>query len=81
MKTTIEMPDALFRKVKAVAATRGQTMKQVLTAALERELRGVTPAEGGAQSALSRVKAVALANAKAWKSELDAVSAVREQRR
>ena len=81
MKTTLEMPDALFRKVKAVAAARGQTMKQVLTAALERELRGLTSARGRSQSPLSRVKAVALANAKAWKSGLDAVSAVREQRR
>jgi len=31
MKTTIEMPDELFRKAKAVAALRGQSMKQFIT--------------------------------------------------
>lgn len=40
VKTTIEMPDDLFRKAKAVAALRGQSMKDLLTQLLERELGG-----------------------------------------
>jgi hypothetical protein len=38
MKTTIEMPDDLFRTAKSVAAIRGQTLKQLITTAIEREL-------------------------------------------
>jgi hypothetical protein len=35
MKTTLEIPDALFRKVKSKAAERGQTMKEFVNAALQ----------------------------------------------
>ena len=38
MKTTIELPDLLFRKAKSKAAERGQTLKQLLTEALEEKL-------------------------------------------
>lgn len=38
MKTTIELPDALFHRAKVVAAQRATTMKQLLVTALEREL-------------------------------------------
>ena len=38
MKTTIEMPDELFRKAKAVAALRGQSMKDFITQLLTREI-------------------------------------------
>ena len=34
MKTTLEIPDLLFRKVKATAAARGQTLKQLVNGAL-----------------------------------------------
>ncbi len=34
MKTTIELPDPLFRKVKASAAERGQSLKDFVTDAL-----------------------------------------------
>lgn len=39
MKTTIEMPDALFRRMKVAASTNGQTLKEFLTDAVERKLR------------------------------------------
>lgn len=42
MKTTIEIPDRLFRLAKASAAERGQTMKQLLTEALEEKLATIT---------------------------------------
>ncbi len=38
MKTTLEIPDPLFRKVKSKAAERGQTLKQLVTEALQEKL-------------------------------------------
>ncbi len=38
MKTTIEMPDALFRRVKSRAAERGQTLKEFVGEALQEKL-------------------------------------------
>ncbi len=37
-KTTLEMSEALFRRAKATAAGRGQTLKQFVRGALEKEL-------------------------------------------
>jgi hypothetical protein len=41
MRTTIDLPDALFRRTKALAAARGVTLKQLIINAVERE---ITPA-------------------------------------
>lgn len=38
MKTTLEIPDDLFRRTKAVAALRGETLKEFITEALEAHL-------------------------------------------
>ena len=38
MKTTLEIPDALFRRVKSKAAERGQTMKEFVNGALQEKL-------------------------------------------
>lgn len=38
MKTTVEIPDELFRKVKTVAASRGLSLKLFLTEALKEKL-------------------------------------------
>lgn len=48
MKTTIEIPDLLFRKAKSKAAERGKTLKEFVTEALQEKL--ATKA-GGARSA------------------------------
>ena len=40
MKTTIEIPDALFRKAKSKAAERGQSLKDLMTEALQEKLAG-----------------------------------------
>jgi hypothetical protein len=40
MRTTIDMPDTLFRKTKAVAALRGSSMKDLIVRAVEREVTG-----------------------------------------
>ena len=51
MRTTIDLPDSLFRKTKAVAALRGSSMKDLIVQALEREL-----ATSGPPSKRKRVK-------------------------
>ncbi len=38
MKTTLEVPDILFRKAKATAAERGQSLKDFVTEALREKL-------------------------------------------
>ena len=38
MRTTIDMPDALYRKTKAVAALRGSSMKELIVRAVEQEV-------------------------------------------
>lgn len=44
MKTTIELPDALFRRAKARAAERGLSLKELFTEALQAELLTDAPA-------------------------------------
>ena len=38
MKTTLEVPDVLFRRVKSKAAERGQTLKDFVNEALQEKL-------------------------------------------
>lgn len=38
MKTTLEIPDVLFRKVKSKAAERSQTLKEFVNEALQEKL-------------------------------------------
>ncbi|HET7295334.1 MAG TPA: hypothetical protein VFM88_23145 [Vicinamibacteria bacterium] len=50
MKTTVEIPDPLFRKAKSKAAERGQTLRQLVTEALQEKLRiasGQAPGQPG----------------------------------
>jgi hypothetical protein len=47
VKTTIEIPDPLFRKAKSKAAERGQTLKELVTEALQEKLAGTTGARAG----------------------------------
>jgi len=44
VKTTIDIPDGLFRRAKSRAAERGQTLKEFVSAALQEKLapRGST---------------------------------------
>jgi hypothetical protein len=39
MRTTIDLPDQLFRELKAVAARRGTSLKTVIRVAVEEEIR------------------------------------------
>ncbi|MGH8717422.1 MAG: hypothetical protein ACREV0_00520 [Burkholderiales bacterium] len=82
MKTTLEMPDELFRKAKAKAALRGQSLKQLITDALRNELEKKPSASMQSTEQFWReLKTIAKANSKSWKGRKDAVTAVREQRR
>lgn len=43
MRTTVDLPTPLFRRAKARAAARGETLRALLTRAVEAEV-GVSPA-------------------------------------
>jgi hypothetical protein len=43
MKTTIDIPEALYKKAKIRAVQRGQTLKRVVLDALQRELEAPGP--------------------------------------
>lgn len=43
MRTTVDLPTPLFRQVKARAAERGETLRQLLTRAVEAELGHLQP--------------------------------------
>jgi hypothetical protein len=47
MKTAIEIPDPLFRKAKAKAAERGQSLQALVTEALQETLGAPTGARAG----------------------------------
>ena len=38
MRTTVDLPDPLFRELKATAARRGTSLKNVIRAAVEQEI-------------------------------------------
>jgi hypothetical protein len=40
MKTTLEIPDPVFRRAKATAAERGQALRAFVTEALQEKLSG-----------------------------------------
>lgn len=88
MKTTLEMPDELFRRAKTTAAQRGQSLKQLVTVALERELAG--PAPGASTSKRKQAEVAAFLReldkiskriSAVWPEGVSAVDAIREQRR
>ena len=58
MRTTVDLPDTLYRRAKATAALRGSSVKELVIHALEREVNGPTPDPG------NRVK---LPIIRAWK--------------
>ena len=41
MRTTIELPDATFRRMKAVAALQGSTIKEFVQRAVEKEIASI----------------------------------------
>ena len=47
MKTTLEIPDVLFRRVKSKASERGQTLKEFVSEALQEK---IAPGRSAARS-------------------------------
>jgi len=43
MRTTIDLPNDLFRQAKSKAALRGKTLKEFVQAAIEKEISAKTP--------------------------------------
>lgn len=86
MKTTIEMPDEVFQAAKATALMRGQTLKQLVTAAVERELKGmpsggtVEPQPARAKAFCAKLEELARQNAMAWQSEKSVLRQLQEDR-
>jgi metal-responsive CopG/Arc/MetJ family transcriptional regulator len=39
MRTTVDLPDSLFRELKSTAARRGKSLKEVIRTAVESEIR------------------------------------------
>jgi hypothetical protein len=88
MKTTLEMPDELFRRAKTTAAQRGQSLKQLVNVAIERELAGPAPAgkspkrtRAEVEAFLRELKTISKQISTAWPEGVSAVDAIREQRR
>lgn len=48
MKTTIDIPEALYKEAKIRAVERSQTLREVVVAALERDLRETKTGEPAA---------------------------------
>jgi hypothetical protein len=49
MRTTIDLPDPLFRRAKALAAVRGSSLKDLVVRAVEREVSAQTLAGAGSK--------------------------------
>ena len=45
MRTTIDLPEPMFRRLKSTAALRGTSMKALIIAALEREIDPQPPVQ------------------------------------
>jgi hypothetical protein len=71
MKTTLELPDELYRKAKATAALRGETLTALLAQALESVVAGrLRPAVEGAKSTRKRASSPAdQERIKKWRDE------------
>lgn len=54
MKTTLEIPDELFRRTKAEAAIHGRSMKELVVEALEEKLKRTPSGAGGWRKVFGR---------------------------
>jgi hypothetical protein len=77
MKTTIEVPDELFRKVKAKAALQNVRIKELVTALLERWINERAPAPPGEPDAEARRRVEEM---DAWLAEWQRIGTEIEQK-
>lgn len=86
MKTTIEIPDDLFRQAKAAALARGLTLKQLITGAVEHELGQTTngddqeTAHQRAARFATEIRRLAQDNAADWNNDKSAMQQLFEDR-
>lgn len=82
MKTTVEMPDELFRRAKSAAALRGQTLRELITGAVEREVAEPksAPEEISIEETIQGWESLAAQNAKAWKTSKSALQELTDMR-
>ncbi len=79
MKTTLEIPDPLFRKAKSTAAERGQSLKQFVTEALQDKLRSrrhAPPAQPRWMAGFGRLRALRKETARVQKRIDDAFEVI-----
>ncbi|HET7710895.1 MAG TPA: hypothetical protein VFL80_03115 [Thermoanaerobaculia bacterium] len=72
MKTTVDLPDELLREAKALAASRGETLRELFSVALEDHLNQVPRAARGVHRRSGWRAAFGLAR----KNETDAVDQI-----
>ena len=58
MKTTLEIPDPLFRQAKAAAAEQGIPLRELVTLALAEKLRGSSNAEKPWMSSFGKLRSL-----------------------
>ena len=56
MRTTIDLPDPVFRRLKAAAALQGTSLKDLILRAVEKELTGARTKRGRIRFPLIRSK-------------------------
>ena len=56
MRTTVDIPDPIYRQLKAKAAVRGCSVKELILRGVEAELNGKTRRETKARVALPLIK-------------------------
>ena len=90
MKITLKLPVELIRRAKATAAQRGQSLKQLVTFALELELAGPAPGtknskhphtQAEIKATMRELKKISKRISAVWPEGVSAVDAIREQRR
>lgn len=74
MKTTLELPDDLFRRTKTEAAMRGQPMKDLVVEALEEKLKRKPARLGGWRSVFGRASKAMVRDVDARLKDLEHVN-------
>lgn len=72
MKTTVDLPDPLFRRAKATAAERGMSLKSFITRAVEQSLAAPRGGWGSMLAALPEVPSGTLETVRRSVEESDA---------
>ena len=60
MRTTIDLPDHLYRELKVLAAKRGMALKHIVQEFVELGLHAPTPPEGGPKGRVPAFPSISL---------------------